>query len=54
MLIKCNFHWVKALYADAKKLGYFGKNKITRTKEMLSNVKFKAFLQPKLLKKILF
>ena len=51
MLIKCYFRWVKALYTNAKKLGYFENNKITRTKEMLSNVKFMAFLQPKLLKK---
>ena len=41
----------KSSIYNAKKSGYFEKNKITRTKEMLFNIKFMAFLQPKLLKK---
>ena len=51
MLIKCYFHWVKALNSNATKLGYFAKNKITRTKELQFDIKIMSFLQPKLLKK---
>ena len=51
LIIKCYFHWVKALWNNIKKLGYTEQTKIKKTKELISNIKCMAFLEPKILKK---
>ena len=51
LLIKCYFHWVKALWNNIKNLGFTDKTKMSKTKELICNIEFKAFLDPKILKK---
>ena len=51
IIIKCFFHWVKALWGNMKKNGYTDLKNIAQTKIVLFNVKVLAFIDPKLIKK---
>ena len=51
IIVKCFFHWVKALWPNMKKFGFTDKNNISITKTVLFNIKVLAFIEPKLIKK---
>ena len=51
LLMKCYFHWVKAIYSHLKKFGYYNGDKKSRTNELLYNIKCMAFIDTKLMKK---
>lgn len=51
IIIKCFFHWIKALWTNIKKFGFTDKNNLSITKTVLFNIKLLAFIEPKLIKK---